>query len=272
MSFIINFFIGLVIGIGFIIPGVSGGALAVILDVYDKIFNSIKNIKNKNNFLFLLTISIGVLVGIIGFGNIILFLIETREVPTKYIFIGLLLGSIPSLIKNIKRTNNDKFKLLPLFLAIFISVILYFLENSNIGLNISDSLNSSVLPIIPLFIAGILYAAGKIIPGISGSALLILVGMYEYLLKIIANPLLINGRIFISLIPFMVGVVFGIFVLYKLMDYLFLNHYMLTYSAILGFVLGSLLYLYPGFSFDFSGLICIVLLISSYYFSYILTK
>lgn len=272
MSFLMNLVIGIIIGIGFIIPGVSGGALAVIMGVYDKIFYSIKNLKNKSNFLFLLTISIGVVVGIIGFGNILLLLLDSREVPTKYIFIGFVIGGIPSLIKNIKEKSQEKFKFIPFLIAIIISIFLYILEKSDTGINISGELVNGNIPIIGLFLAGILYAAGKIVPGISGSALLILVGMYEYLLEIIANPFFINVNIIVTLIPFFIGIVIGIIVLFKLMNYLFSKYYISTYSAILGFVIGSLLYLYPGFMLDISGVICIVLLISSAAISYILTK
>ena len=79
------FILGIIIGIGFIIPGVSGGALAVILGIYDKIFVSIKNWKQKNNLIFLVTLGLGCVVGAIAFGNIILLLLDKREVPTKFI-------------------------------------------------------------------------------------------------------------------------------------------------------------------------------------------
>lgn len=272
MSFFLNIVIGLIIGIGFIIPGVSGGALAVILGVYDKIFCSIKNIKNKSNFFFLLSVGLGCIIGAIGFGNVILFLLNTREVPTKYIFIGLVIGGIPPLIKNIKAKSSAKFKITPFIVAVILSIILYVLEQNNIGINISQELLDGHIPILSLFIAGILYAVGKIVPGISGAALLILVGMYNYLLEIIANPLSININILISLIPFIIGALVGIFILYRLLNFLFDKYYMATYSAILGFVIGSLLYLFPGFSFNILGLVCIILLICSAFLSYLLTK
>lgn len=272
MSFFINLIIGVVIGIGFIIPGVSGGALAVILGVYDKIFYSIKNIRNKNNFCFLLVLIIGIMIGIVAFGNILLLLLEHREVPTKYIFLGLLIGGIPSLIKNIREKSKEPFKKIPFIIAIIISIMLFLLENSNYGINISSELIEGNIPIIGLFIAGILYAMGKIVPGISGAALLMLVGMYEYLLNVVANPLALSANVLISLLPFFCGIFIGVVILFKLLNYLFAKHYIATYSAILGFVIGSLLYLFPGFVFGVSGIICFVLLICSMIISYILTK
>lgn len=272
MSFLINILIGVVIGVGFIIPGVSGGALAVILGVYEKIFNSIKDIKNKNNFIFLMLIIIGIMLGVVGFGNILLILLEYREVPTKYIFLGLLIGGIPALIKSIREKSKKSFKITPFSVSIIISILLFIFENTEYGLNIGNELLNGNVPIMGLFFAGILYAIGKIVPGISGAALLMLVGMYEYLLNLVANPLAVSGNILLSLIPFFVGVFIGVLVLFKLLNFLFAKYYIQTYSAILGFVLGSLLYLFPGFDWGFSGIICIILLLSSTVLSYILTN
>lgn len=272
MSFLLNLIIGIVIGVGFIIPGVSGGALAVILGVYDKIFYSIKNIKDKSNFFFLVLIIIGIIIGIIGFGNILLLLLKHREVPTKYIFLGLLIGGIPSLVKKIREKSSESFKVLPFIIAILISVMLFIFEKSGYGIDVSNELMKGNVPIGGLLLAGILYAGGKIVPGISGSALLMLVGMYEYLLNVVANPLIVSGKVLLSLIPFFIGVFVGVILLFKLLNYLFAKHYITTYSAILGFVIGSLLYLFPGFVFEISGFLCILLLVSSAIISYILTK
>lgn len=272
MSFFINLIIGVIIGIGFIIPGVSGGALAVILGVYDKIFYSIKNIKNKSNFCFLLFLIIGILIGIIVFGNILLLLLEYREVPTKYIFLGLLAGGIPALIKNIRENNKEPFKKIPFLIAVLISIILFLLEKSSYGINISSELLNGNIPIVGLFFAGFLYAIGKIVPGISGAALLMLVGMYEYLLNVVANPMSLSINSLLSLFPFFCGVFLGVIILFKLLNYLFTNHYIATYSAILGFVIGSLLYLFPGFIFGIPGILCVILFGSSLVISYMLTK
>ena len=89
MSNILTLFIGIFIGIGFITPGVSGGAIAVILGVYDKIFYSLRNVKKLDNFKFLLMLSIGVSLGTICFGKILLMLFDSREIIMSYIFMTL---------------------------------------------------------------------------------------------------------------------------------------------------------------------------------------
>lgn len=272
MSFLFNILKGLVIGTGFIIPGVSGGSIAVILRIYDKLFSSIKNIKNRDNFVFLLSIGIGVFLGVILFGNVLLILYRTKEMPTKYLFIGLVLGGIPSLIFSIREKNQERLKLIPIVIAIIISIILFLLEKYNLGLSIGNDLSTGAFPFFELFIAGLLYAVGKVVPGISGSALLILVGMYEYFLKIVANPFSLNINSLFGLIPFFLGIFIGVVFLFKLMNYLFNKHYITTYSVILGFVIGSLLYLYPGISFDLNGLICFIILSISTILSYMITN
>lgn len=272
MSNILTLFIGIFIGIGFITPGVSGGAIAVILGVYDKIFYSLRNVKKLDNFKFLLLLSIGVSLGTICFGRILLMLFDSREIIMSYIFMGLIIGSIPALIKNIKKHKQFKLKWLPFIISLFISIGLALLEMNGYGINISNYLIMGKIPVFLLFIAGILYAVGKVVPGVSGSALLMLVGMYKLFLEIISNPLNLSFKTIIILIPFVLGIVIGIIFLVKLMNYLFARFYVSTYSAIIGFVIGSIFYLFPGFSFNFMGVISIISFILSGFLSYILTK
>ena len=117
-------------------------------------------------------------------------------------------------------------------------------------------------------LAGIFYAIGKIIPGISGASLLMLLGVYKYFLNIIANPFLINGQILISFIPFILSFLISAIIILKLINYLLKNYFRPSYSAIIGFVISSILFIYPG---NFNLLSIIITLISfliSYYFSF----
>ena len=132
--------------------------------------------------------------------------------------------------------------------------------------------DSSNLTVLNLLIAGLFYSAGKIIPGISGAALLMLLGIYEYLLGILANPLTLSFMELIKLTPFFISFVGSSYLLIKIINLLLKKHYNKTYSAILGFVLGSILFIYPGFSFDIRGILCIILLILSASFVLIFEK
>lgn len=132
MKFLVNCLKGVVIGSGAILPGISSGVFCVIFGIYEKLLNSILNFFTdiKNNFKFLFPIIIGAGLGIILFGNILNFCLYQFPIQTKSIFIGLILGSIPVLIKEVN--SKEKFKpsnLLFFFLAILIGIGCIFLES-----------------------------------------------------------------------------------------------------------------------------------------------
>lgn len=248
------------IGVGFIIPGVSGGILAVLLGIYDKIIYSISNFREDvlKNSGFLFTVMIGVLIGSIFFSNVLIYLLETKEFAIKYVFMGFIIGGLPALIKEIRSNNSKTIDLKFLTVAIFFSITLFVIEKRAL-----IKFDSNNLTILNLVVAGIFYSMGKIIPGISGAALLMFLGIYEYLLGILANPLALSFSEIISLLPFLISFVISAFLLVKSINYLLKKHYNKTYSAILGFVIGSILFIFPGFNFDLSGFLCLVLLVLS---------
>lgn len=258
-----NFFYGIIIGIGFIIPGVSGGVLATILGIYDTILNKLNNLfKNfKNNILYLLPIVIGVIISVLLFSKLILYLLNNKLNFISYVFIGLILGCIPYLFKEIK-TKTQKNISITYFLITFILGIILFLIEKN---NIVDTNNPTFLIML---VAGIFYAIGKIVPGISGAALLMLLGIYEYFLSIIANPLTINFKTICLFIPFIISFIFSSIIIIKLIDYLLKQHFRNTYSAIIGFVISSILFIYPN---DLS-ILSIIIIFLSFNISYHLSK
>ena len=110
------------------------------------------------------------------------------------------------------------------------------------------------LNVFTMIIAGFLYAIGKIVPGISGASLLMLIGVYKYFLNIIANPLMLNLSLLIKFIPFIISFIISAIFILKLINYLLNNHFRETYSAIIGFVISSVLFIYPG-SFNIGSII-----------------
>lgn len=257
-----NIIYGLIIGIGFIIPGVSGGVLATILGIYNDAINRLNNFKKniKDNLLYLGNLFIGLVLGIILFSKIILYFFNNNIYSISYIFIGLILGSIPYLIKVVKYKCNQNINLV-VFVITFIIGVLLFLAEKNITTSTSISL-------FRMFIGGIFYSIGKIVPGISGSSLLIFLGIYEYLLNIISNPLSINLSIIRTLIPFFTAFILFSILLLKLINILFNKQYRNTFSAIIGFSLSSTLFIYPGNI----NIINIILLIISFIISYLIIK
>lgn len=258
-----NFFLGLVLGIGFIIPGVSGGVLATILGIYDEIIYRLNYFfKNfKSNILYLSPIIIGVIISILFFSKLIIYLLNNKLNFISYVFIGLILGCVPYLIKEIKEKTNKNISTFPFLISLIFGILLFVIEKNSL----SNTTNPSFLLMI---IAGILYAIGKIVPGISGAALLMLLGVYEHFLTIVANPLLLTLDMILSFIPFLFSFIISSIFILKLIEYLLSNHFRLTYSAIIGFVISSILFIYPNY-FSFLSLFIASL---SFLISYNLSK
>lgn len=258
-----NFLYGLIIGIGFIIPGVSGSVLATILGVYNETLDKLSNIKKnfKENVLYLFPLIFGILISVLLFSKLILFFLNNHLNFISYIFIGLIIGCLPYLFKEIKNKTNKNISLLYFSISFMIGIILFLIEKNNINNNINPN-------IIIMFIAGIFYSLGKLVPGISGAALLILLGIYEYFLTIIANPLSITINQLILLIPFTISFIISSIFIIKIINYLLKNHFRYTYSAIIGFVISSILFIYPNSFIP----IDIIIIIFSFLISYILSK
>ena len=184
-----NFLKGIVIGLAFIIPGVSGGTLMVMMKLYDKAINSIVNFTKdiKKNTLFLGTLGLGALAGILIFSKILNYMLLNFECPTKLVFIGLIVGGIPATYKSIIEKKNTKINWYLVLLTLFISIALYIVEKYFVNYSIEEQLLLGKVPFVAICIAGMLYASGKVIPGISGTALLMLIGMYNYLIDMVAN-------------------------------------------------------------------------------------
>lgn len=258
-----NLIYGFIIGIGFIIPGVSGGVLATILGIYEIILDKISNLFKdfKNNLLYLLPICIGIITSILLFSRLILYFLNNKLNFISYVFIGLILGCLPYLFEEIKIKTSKKISPLYFLLSFCFGIILFLIENNNLSQTTEPT-------IFLMFIAGILYSAGKLIPGISGAALLMLLGIYEHLLGILANPFSITINSLVLFIPFTISFIFSSIFIIKLMNYLLKNQFRNTYSAIIGFIISSIIFIYPG---NFT-ILSIVITSCSFIISYFLSK
>lgn len=256
-----------------ITPGVSGAVVTVILGVYDKMINALNNLFKdfKKNFIFLSILGLGILFGAVWFSNIIMFLYKNHEVSTKFAFIGLILGGVPFLFKEIK-SKNKKINYLAMIITFIVSLALWFFSKNFFKIDLDANTSSGIASIFNLFLAGIIYSIGKVIPGISGSFLLIIIGMYEYVLSVMAHPITVGFMEIGKLIPFAIGLIIGIIILLKLINYLLEKHFGMIYSVIIGFVIGSIPSLIPSIKF-FSNLFTgVIIMVSSFILSYKLTK
>ena len=253
MNFLVNYIKGIFIGAGAIIPGISSGVLCVVFGIYEKLLNSILNFFKdwKNNIKFLTPFIFGGLTGLIIFSNIILFLFESYPEITSFTFIGLILGCIPSIFKICNSKENFKLHYILFFIVSFIiAILLILLENalsSNIGIYSGDSFSFEFL-----LLAGFLMSAGVIVPGVSSTIILMLLGVYETYLYAVS---IVNFRI---LLPMGIGLLIGGFLCMKLIQFLLNKYHSQTYYSILGFVIGSIFILVPNIEFDTTGILSIL--------------
>lgn len=261
MNMIRLLLIGLCIGIANVIPGVSGGTIAVVFNIYNEFvdaisFNLKKLAKNKK---FIIPLLLGMLLGVLLFSKIVTILYAHFPTQTDFVFTGLIIGSIPLLFNYLRGDKSVKpstGKIISIVICIIIglSVIVGFtlLERKFGGSEISNialpPITAKLLLII--FIAGIFGAVAMIIPGISGSLIMLIMGVYPIVITSI--PSLFNPDTFLHalflLLPNGVGVIIGLLGGAKLISFLFQKAPQLTYAVILGLLIGSIYSIFPGFS------------------------
>lgn len=213
------FFKGIIIGLAKIIPGVSGSLLAIRLNVYEDIIGAIDEMFKdfRSNIIFLFKIGLGILLSIIFGSNIIMFFYNNYHFFTIIIFLLLIISGIPMIIK---QANS--------YLITFISLILYLLL----------FIIPKVQIIHSYYFIGFIEAFTTIIPGISGTALFISLGLYEDYLSLFSNLYLLE---FNKIIPFCIGLLLGSLIIVRFVNYCFTKYKESTYSAILGLLLGSII-------------------------------
>ena len=232
---------GFIIGVANIIPGVSGGTLAITLGIYERLINAISHfMKNiKENIKFLFPIGIGAVLSLAILSNAISYALTNFKFPTTLFFIGLIVGGIPLLYKKIDKEVNGK-NILLMLITFSIVVLFTFMDSGN---KVISFANMDIYKYITLFIVGIIAAATMVIPGISGSFVLMLLGYYEPIINTIKDFTHLNNIAsnLAILIPFGIGVLVGIVLIAKLIEYLLAKHEVPTYFMIIGFILASII-------------------------------
>lgn len=252
MTFIMDTIKGIFIGIANVIPGVSGGTMAVSLGIYDKLIGSISGLsKNwRKSLRTLLPILLGCAIGIVGFTYAIEYLLSRHTFVTCMTFVGLILGGIPILIRSLRKTLRGSGRRIGLsgvlaFLILF--AVAVGLPMVNAGEETLRTLTPTPVTMLLLLLIGIIASATMVVPGVSGSLVLMILGYYYGIIDSIKNFLealkafdmagLTQG--FLILFPFGIGVLLGIFLIAKLITYLFEQFGTQTYCAILGLIIAS---------------------------------
>ncbi|MCF7923797.1 MAG: DUF368 domain-containing protein [Candidatus Izimaplasma sp.] len=236
---------GFIVGVAFIIPGVSGGTLAVYLGVYKKFLDSVGNLLTdfKNSIKFLIPFFLGASISVLSLAKLFAILIEWNSFIVLMFFIGLLAGGIKHLYlkAKLKKFNISAIIALVVAFGLLITIIIIDKTNTPNVIATFDLNLSSYLLIVGL---GIISVTTMIVPGISGSAMLMVLGYYTAIVSnVIGNITDLSNFAynFQVLIFYVIGMVIGIFVFSKLISYLLEKYPKQTYFAILGFVLASMI-------------------------------
>ncbi|PLX27951.1 DUF368 domain-containing protein [Candidatus Parcubacteria bacterium] len=246
LEFLLLFAKGMAMGAADLVPGVSGGTVAFITGIYKNLMNAVKSINLKfflqllkfqikealctSHFRFLLTLVSGILFSIFVFANLISFLLQNQAIYTWSLFFGLILSSIFIIgekIKNIWGSGG-----LGLLIGSFIGFII---------VNIIPTTTPEYLWFI--FISGIIAITAMILPGISGSFLLLLIGKYEFILNAAKNPL--QSENIIILVIFASGCLIGVITISRIIAKLFDKNYNLTLAILTGLIIGSIKKIWP---------------------------
>lgn len=247
---------GAVIGVANVIPGISGGTLALILGIYEKLTESIGeffNVTRKKKIeyiIFLSQIMIGAGVGILIFAKLIEFLFKNHYEGTSFFFLGVIIASLPAIMNHKDKIHPKKNEIILFLIGGLIPLILFFYQ-SFIKVSTVEGIDGTIsgFYIIKLFLCGIIAGGTMVIPGISGSLILMILGEYYNVLGFINN-----FKIF-PMGMFAVGAAVGIFIFAKVMDKFLKRHKDETLYFILGIVTLSLLEMWPGVTLNISNIV-----------------
>ena len=253
MKGIMDILRGIVIGIANVIPGVSGGTMAVSMGVYDKIIGAVSGLFRhfKKSVLILLPLAVGMGIGIVGFGYLLRYLLENHTLATCLTFVGLILGGMPILWVSFRESWAKKAKkgapvgeVLCFLLLLAFGVGMALLQGGDEAIKTLTLDPGTALLLAAL---GLIASATMVIPGVSGSMVLMVLGYYNTILNLVTGCVdgLLAGDwalIFhnvLLLAPFCVGVALGIFGIAKIIEYLFNNFPSQTFAGIMGLILSS---------------------------------
>ncbi len=259
LEYLKYFLCGIVFGTANVIPGVSGGTMLVIFGIFDRITDSVSGVKKIiKNIPFLLTFALGAGAGILISAKLISQLFVSFGVQTNLFFIGLILGGIPLIFR--LGTTEKKPKplcIVPFIISMAIVIALSVLERLDIFSFAAETVEGFDLVFsLKLAACAAVAAVTMIIPGISGSFVMMLLGVYETIIGALSD---FN---FYVIIPFAIGAVVGIVAGAKLISMLIAKNRLMVYSALMGLVIGSVYAILPeGFGFNLQtgyGFVCLL--------------
>lgn len=235
---ILNMIKGMFVGASMLIPGVSGGSMAIILGIYDELIYSVSSFfKNKKDSMKLLvTFMAGAFIGIILFAKPLLYLTDKYTFLMMYFFIGAVVGSIPMIYKKAEIKRLSIQSILYIVLGMIIVFLISLIPKELFQIDLSNGIQDYII----LMITGIVIAVALVLPGISVSYMLLVLDMYEETIRAIDEFYLPY------LLPLGIGILLGIVLMTKILERAMTLYSKATYLIILGFVIGSVVEVFPG--------------------------
>ncbi|HCX0504359.1 TPA: DUF368 domain-containing protein [Staphylococcus aureus] len=244
----INILKGFAMGTSDLVPGVSGGTIALLLGIYNQFIASISGIFSRRfwpSFTFLIPIIIGMLLAMGSLSNLFNYLLSQHHIPTMFFFGGLIIGIVPYLLKisNYKTSFTTKHYMM-VIAGIAILIVITLMNNG--GKHAGETLTLSTSLIIKYFIAGMCASSAMLLPGISGSFMLLVFGVYGTVMLAISEVVKLNFAGLPILLAVGFGVLAGFIISSKIIQYFLTHHKLMTFALIIGFVVGSLFAVFPG--------------------------
>ncbi|HHC9628118.1 TPA: DUF368 domain-containing protein [Staphylococcus aureus] len=244
----INILKGFAMGTSDLVPGVSGGTIALLLGIYNQFIASISGIFSRRfwpSFTFLIPIIIGMLLAMGSLSNLFNYLLSQHHIPTMFFFGGLIIGIVPYLLKisNYKTSFTTKHYMM-VIAGIAILIVITLMNNGD--KHAGETLTLSTSLIIKYFIAGMCASSAMLLPGISGSFMLLVFGVYGTVMLAISEVVKLNFAGLPILLAVGFGVLAGFIISSKIFQYFLTHHKLMTFALIIGFVVGSLFAVFPG--------------------------
>lgn len=248
---------GLIIGSTMIVPGVSGGSMAMILGIYDRLISAVSSFRKKpfenGIFLGLFVLSAGL--GLLVFASPLSWLLEHYKMPTMYFFLGAVFGGIP-LVEKKSGIHKLSWSVVAYMLAGAAGVLLISaIPEGIVQAGTGDGIGSWLI----FLVVGVISAIALILPGISISHFFLVLGLYNELLRAIKSFDLL------LLLPLGVGLLLGVILFSKILEYALRKYPKPTYLIILGFILGSVAQIFPGIPQGFSVILCAGMAVAGFF-------
>lgn len=227
-----TFFAGILVGIGSMLPGISGAVMAVCFGIYERLISDLADVVHKirSDFVFILIVAIGIIIGMVGVSFGLKYMLDNFEIIAMFFFLGLIVGQLPELFN----LTNDNEKITKYNAVAFIIGFLIMMVFLVVGAAEDIEIKHDLTSVLLMIGVGIILAISKLAPGISGSTVLLALGLYYPF-----TAAMTDFDMFI-LVPILIGLIVGILGFAKVMDYALRNHRKTTYCAIFGLTIGSI--------------------------------